>query len=263
MVLRGRKAILSLPTLLLLSVTTNVAVSQQPQKLQPLGDVLLLMMDKNKDQKVTMEEVNSQMTMLEELFQQGDGQPGEEENENLAMVQGAKAVAPHMFQLLDSNGDQALSKSELAYTTKFEKSLKKGGGFREFIRECFALLDTDGDDRLSVDEVLRATTDGPLSSLADKLHALFPLRPTAGELHAVLRLALQSIGGTDVWNHASVEAGIRWIDADRDGYIQRKEVGSAYATAGKKFLETTKTIKTMGPMLAMFGGGDMGMGMEF
>jgi len=48
------------------------------------------------------------------------------------------------------------------------------------------------------------------------------------------------------------------IDTDNDGYISRKEVGAAYNTGGKKFLEVSKTIKQMGPMLAMFDAGSMG-----
>ena len=70
-----------------------------------------------------------------------------------------------------------------------------------------------------------------------------------------VKVLLQNIGGVDKEN---VAAGISWLDEDGDGKISRKEVGMAYNTAGRKFLEVSKTIKQMGPMLALFGGGDMG-----
>ena len=153
--------------------------------------------------------------------------------------------------------------------TKFETSVK-GGTFRNLIRACFEVLDADEDDRLSVVEIIAAMNpDGSdaLSSMSAKFHELFPLRPTAGELKEFLRIGLQSIAGGGGLSEASVSAGMSGIDEDGDGYIQRKEAGKAYNAAGKKFLELAKTVKSMGPMMAMFGGGGgmggMNMGNEF
>ena len=259
---------LSISFFLLLSVTTNFAAAQQggaekknAPPLKPLGEVLMMVLDKDKNQKVTMEEVNEQMTMLEMLFK-----GGEEGSDYLELLQGVKAMAPTMFELLDSNGDKALTQKELKYVTKFEKSLKKGGEMKGIVRDSFGILDTNGDDELSVDELLAAipTAGGSsdaLSQIAAKIFEVFPLRSTAEELEAFVQTTIKSIGG-DSWDKESVSAGMKWLDEDGDGSIRREEVGKAYNKAGKKFLEIAKTIKTMGPMLAMFSGGDMGGGMN-
>lgn len=246
---------LHLSVLLLLMSAYNVS-SQQPkqqQTLQPLGDVLHLVLDKDKDQRVTMNEVNSQMAMLENLFQNGEGKEGDE---YMRLLTGVKAAAPKIFELLDASGDKALSKSELKYVTKFEKSLKKGGGMRELLRDVFALLDGDGDDQLSVDELLEGSkSENVITKVTIRFHELFPLRKSPEELEFFVKGAIKSIGGSNnALDRESVVEGMKWIDDDGDGFIQRKEVGKYYNVAGKKFLEISKTIKQMGPMLAMFGG---------
>mmetsp|Transcript_5736 Transcript_5736/g.10324 ORF Transcript_5736/g.10324 Transcript_5736/m.10324 type:complete len:267 (+) Transcript_5736:80-880(+) len=245
--------------LLLIAALTNNVHSQQPksqQPLQPLGDVLHLVLDKDKDQKVTMDEVNSQMTMLEMLFQGGEGAEGEEYRQ---LLKGVKKAAPKMFQLLDSNGDAKLSKFEMTYMTKFEKSIKKkDGGLRELVRDVFGILDSDGDDQLSANELLEGSKSSDvIAKVTVRLHELFPLRKTPQELEDFVKDTIESIGGV---SKESVAKGMAWIDDDGDGYIQRKEVGKYYNIAGTKFLEISKTIKQMGPMMAMFGGMDMGGG---
>ena len=255
-----RRSLSSLLLLLIAALTANNVHSQQPksqQPLQPLGDVLHLVLDKDKDQKVTMDEVNSQMTMLEMLFQGGKGAEGEEYRQ---LLKGVKKAAPKMFQLLDSNGDKKLSKFELTYMTKFEKSIKKDGGLRELVRDVFGILDSDGDDQLSANELLEGSKSSDvIAKVTVRLHELFPLRKTAQELEDFVKDTIESIGGNTL-NKESVAKGMEWIDDDGDGYIQRKEVGKYYNIAGTKFLEISKTIKQMGPMMAMFGGMDMGGG---
>ncbi|KAL7524869.1 hypothetical protein ACHAWF_001118 [Thalassiosira exigua] len=236
------------------TLVASQAPKQQPP-LQPLGDVLHLVLDKDKDQRATMEEVESQTKMLEGLLQ---GAEGPEAEEYRAMLKGFANKAPLVFELLDVDGDGALTQSELKYATKFEKSLKKGGGMRDLLRDVFGMLDADGDDRLSADELLAGSKDEELISRATgRFHELFPLRESSGDLEPFVRgvLAAASGGGTDL---EGVERGMKWMDDDGDGHIQRKEVGRHYNEAGKKFLEVSKTIKQMGPMLALFGGGDMG-----
>jgi len=257
MILRGRISLFSLPTLLLLSLTGDVAVSQfegmggLPDTQQSLGEVLMTVLDKNKDQMVTMEEIKSMSSTLELLLEQnGAG------NEDRTILEGAKGVAPTVFKLLDANNDQKVSQSEMKFTTDFEKSLKKGGGMLELVRACFEILDVDGDDKLSVGELLLAVSGETLSKLAEKLHGLFPLRETHGELEGVLRLIIESICGTDVWNEESVAEGIRWIDANGDGTVQRGEMGTAYKIYGKQFLKIAETVKSVGPMFAMLTGGN-------
>eukprot|EP00568_Trieres_chinensis_P018890 CAMPEP_0183329464 /NCGR_PEP_ID=MMETSP0160_2-20130417/84809_1 /TAXON_ID=2839 ORGANISM="Odontella Sinensis, Strain Grunow 1884" /NCGR_SAMPLE_ID=MMETSP0160_2 /ASSEMBLY_ACC=CAM_ASM_000250 /LENGTH=299 /DNA_ID=CAMNT_0025497655 /DNA_START=101 /DNA_END=1001 /DNA_ORIENTATION=- len=252
---------------LLLLISAYDVSSQPPQQpLQPLGDVLLMVLDKDKDKKVTMSEINAQMAQLENLFQHGEGP---EADEYRRLLLGAKAAAPKAFQLLDSNRDDGLSRTELRYVTKFEKSLKKGGGMKELLRDVFATLDADGDDRLGVDELAEGSrSDEVIAEATSKFHALFPIRKSAKELESFVRDAIGSIGGgkgkggIDALDRDTVAEGMKWIDDDGDGYVQRKEVGKYYNAAGRKFLEISKTIKQMGPMLAMFGGMDMGGGFD-
>lgn len=249
------------------SVTNHDGASvfaQQPKKkqqkpLQPLGDVLHLVLDKDKDSRVTMEEVKSQISVLEALFQNGEG---EEAEEYRRLLGGVKASAPRVFELLDSDSDGRLTKKELAVTTRFEKSLRKGGGLREVVRDVFGILDADSDDVLTVAELLGGyRSDEAVSKIAGRVHDLFPsLRDTSADLEGFVKSTIESFGGTDALDEGSVAEYVAWIDDDGDGKVQRKEVGKYYNVAGRKFLEIAKTIKTMGPMMALFGGMDMSGG---
>jgi len=241
-------------------ISVNGVFSQQHQQpLQPLGDVLHMVLDGNKDQKVTMDEVQSQLSTLEQLFQHSES---DEEQEYKQLLTGLKSTAPKIFELLDSNSDKVLSKNELKHVTTFEASLKKGGGMRELVREVFGILDVNGDDQLSVDELLEGSkSDDTITKVTIKFHELFPLRKTAKELEYFIKDTVESIGGNNSLDDKdSIVKGIAWIDDDKDGHIHRKEVGKYYSIAGKKFLEISKTIKQMGPMLAMFGGSMNGGG---
>lgn len=249
--------------LLLVAAFATVVLSQQQkrqQPLRPIGDVLHLFLDKDKNQKVSMSEVDSQISMLEVLFQ--NGAEGDEQGEQYKKIlKAVKAAAPTIFALLDSNSDEELSKSELKYVTKFENSLKKGGGMREFLRDVFSMLDVDGNDQLSADELFAASQSSTIiSDVTVRFHTLFPLRGNPSELEEFVKKTIVSFGGQDSLDKESVEKGMKWIDDDGDGYINRKEVGKFYNIAGKQFMDTSKSIRQMGPMLAMFGGMDMNTG---
>lgn len=264
--------------MLIVASNTDVVTSQQQQQrqqpaLQPLGDVLHLVLDKDKNQRVTMAEVDDQLSMLGLLFQNADGDKEAEEYRRL--LDGAKLAAPKLFELLDSDGDGSLTKIELQYVTRFEKSLpskKEGGGMRDLLRDVFGMLDVDSDDRLSAEELSSGfASDDVVARATARFHELLPLRETPGELENFVRETIVGsyIGGMDNKKEESVAAlaaaaadGIvRWMDDDGDGFIQRREVGRHYNVAGRKFAEISKTIKQMGPMMALFGGmGDMNGG---
>ena len=253
--------------LLIFAASANIAYCQVPppgKDTVPLGEVLHQVLDSNKDNKVTFAEVQAQLSMLEVLFDQAadadeQGRKNTKYLNNKKMLDGVKAVAPTLFELLDSNSDKRLTKEELEYVTKFEESLKKGGGMRDFLRDVFFIFDADGDDQLSADELFNASqSDKAIKEVTVLFHKLFPLRETAADLEAFVKKTIDSLGGTDSIDIEKVKKGMKWIDDDGDGYISRKEVGKAYSSAGRQFMEISKTVKMMGPMMALFGGGDMG-----
>ena len=247
---------------LMATIVVRIDAQQQRQqpKMQPLGDVLLLVLDSNKDQRVTMDEVRNQLQTLEQLFQHGND---EESREYLQLLRNVERAAPKLFELVDSNQDARLNKAELKHVTQFEKSIQKGGAMKQFVRDCFALMDGDSNDELSYNEWTDASSH--LAAMAEKFHAVFPaLRSKPEELESFVRdMVLLGNAGDGDGTKATAELErkskevFRSIDADGDGAIQRKEVGVLYNATGKRFLEISKTIKQMGPMLAMFGGGDM------
>jgi Ca2+-binding EF-hand superfamily protein len=250
--------------LLLLAASTNTVLTQPPNQqktLQPLGDALLLTLDKDKNEKVTLSEVESSIATLELLFQNA------EEGESVKyknMLVAVKAAAPTLFELLDSNSNKELTKAELSYFTKFEKSLKKDGGMRDFLRDVFGMLDSDKDDLLTADELFNASQSSQIiTDVTVRFHKLFPLRKTPDELEEFVKKTIESIGGTESLNKESVKKGMKWIDDDGDGVISRKEVGKYYNVAGKAFMDISKSIKTMGPMLALFSGMDTNGGGGF
>ena len=129
------------PSLLLLAatLTNNVVHSQsqqseqhgdgdkaeqpeQPQTNQPLGNVLHTMFDKDKDQRVTLKEVEGQLGLLKMIFA-GDEREGAAEYKRL--ITGFQTAAPSLFDLLDANGDKALTKEELLYASHFERAVEK------------------------------------------------------------------------------------------------------------------------------------------
>eukprot|EP00577_Skeletonema_sp_RCC1716_P033479 CAMPEP_0113413208 /NCGR_PEP_ID=MMETSP0013_2-20120614/23291_1 /TAXON_ID=2843 ORGANISM="Skeletonema costatum, Strain 1716" /NCGR_SAMPLE_ID=MMETSP0013_2 /ASSEMBLY_ACC=CAM_ASM_000158 /LENGTH=282 /DNA_ID=CAMNT_0000299843 /DNA_START=98 /DNA_END=946 /DNA_ORIENTATION=- /assembly_acc=CAM_ASM_000158 len=259
--------LLAVAAIIISSSSVHSQQFQQPPPSQPLGDVLFQLLDKDKNQKVTLDEVNSQLNMLEMMFNPvegagGDDSGNDEANEYKQLLSGVKSAAPTLFNLLDVNNNQSLSKSELAHVTKFEKALKKGGGMRELLRDVFSILDENADELLSVEEIMDGSAnDQVITKLSTRVHELFPLRSDADELKDFVTSTIESIAGDGaVVDKESVAKGMKWVDDDGDGHISKKEVAKYYNLAGKKFMEISKTIKQLGPMLAMFGGMDMNGG---
>lgn len=124
---------LSLFLVVLFSATTlcHVVLAQQPPNhRQPLGDVLHQALDKDKDGKVTWKETQGLLKLLDNVNrvpQGGEDDPQVEKYRKL--LSSVKASAPTMFDMLDADPhDGGLSKKELSYVTKFEKSLKRMAG---------------------------------------------------------------------------------------------------------------------------------------
>jgi Ca2+-binding EF-hand superfamily protein len=258
---------------------------QQPPKrppLQPLDKVLLLVLDKNKDSKVTRDEVGESMLMLELLLQMPPTPAEGSDNDNAAaaagystLIQWLKTSSPIIFNVLDTNNDNILSPQELKVFVQFEQSLtKKGtGGLKELVRDIFAFMDMNNDDQLSNEEISTKIV-GTLSSninnkdddkkeeednkeelLSTKIrNGLLSLFPTLRTdiLDADIMPSIMSALTT------YMDEATNTLDTDNNGYISRSEVGKYYNTVGKKIMEVSKMIKTMGPMIAMFGGGAAG-----
>jgi Ca2+-binding EF-hand superfamily protein len=262
----------NISTLLLLAASTNL-INSQPSKSsipppgktdQPLGDALHQMLDSNKDYVVTMPEVNAQLAMLEMLFDKSadmdkEGRENKKYMSSKDMLAGVKSAAPTLFALMDADSNGKVTKQELEFATKFELSLKKDGGMRDLLRDVFFIIDGDGDDQLNADELLKAGQGAKaISDITHRFHKLFPIRNTPGELEVFVKKTIDSFGGTNSLDKESVEKGMKWIDADGDGFISRKEVGKFYNAAGKQFMDTSQAVKVMGPMMQLFGGSDMG-----
>lgn len=261
-----------LPSLLLLpcALTNEVVPSQQQQPMQQqsqhlqLGAVLHSMFDRDKDEKVTMKEVADQLVMVGMLLANNAGEEGDEYRRQLASVQ---AAAPTLFDLLDANGDAALTMKEMLYATHFERSFKKDGGMEDLVTFVFKILDSDGDGQLSVDELLEGSQSGDvIARVSDLFHTLFPLRDTPQEMEEFVQAAMTWIVGTDL-NKQSVGTYTAWLDDDGDGQIQLEEASKQYDITSTKILFIAKTVKEMAPMMAMIvdmqkqkGGGGAGGG---
>ena len=240
-----------------------VLAQQQPAK-QSLGDVLHQALDKDKDGKVTWKETQGLLKLLDNVNRAPQGGENDPEVEKYnRLLSSVKAGAPTMFDMLDADPqDGGLTKKELSYVTKFVRSLKKDGGMRDFVRYAFATVDADGDDQITSKEIVEAAKDDEVvSKLAYKFHDLLPFRRSAEELDRLFQNFIEYFGAgknsLDEEASAMAEGIVRWFDDDGDGIVQRKEVGRHYKEAGLQFLEISKLVKEMGPMLAMFGGMDM------
>jgi len=230
-----------------------------------LGDVLHSMMDKDKDGQATRAEVNQQLGMLGMMLKTSNGSKEGAESETVAefvqMFESVKEAAPAIFSLLDSDGDEKLSKPEFKYLTHFEKSVLEGGAMEDFAMYAFTILDGDGDDQLSVDELLEGSNSpDKISRVTDLLHALFPVRETPQELLDFVRTAIASVVPENAADIESVVESIAWLDDNDDKHIQREEAREHYNIAAKKFRDIATAAKQMGPLMTMLEGFNAGGG---
>jgi len=227
---------------------------------QPLEATLMQVFDKDFDGKVTLSEATQSLDAFAAMGAMGaPPEPGAGPNEVEVLVAAAKRHVPTLFELLDADGSGGLSKKELLWVGKVEKALKSGA-LRNLTRAVFEVADTDNDETLSAAEVAAAIApDGVLlDQIVALVHDELPIRKDAAELRALVLKVGAALAGADI----SLSDGMKWVDLNGNGSIERKEVGKAYAKFKELFLKGTQTLQTMGPMLAMFGamGGGPGGG---
>jgi len=219
-----------------------------PGALQELHEVILQVFDKDHSGAVTASEVDVTLSAFGAMAG-GMGEPGNP-NEIETMIASAKEFAPQLVQLLDADGSSSLSKSELLWISKFQTVLKNGE-LRNLTRDVFVALDADGDDALTADE---AKTDDALT-----------LAKVVTLVQEVLPLPSLMVDTADAEQRATLRKhlsrALELLDADGDGVVVRKEAGAAFKKFRGMFLKAAKTLREMGPMLAMFGmDGARGMG---
>ena len=246
-----------IPFFLVTGFPTPVLTQHHNVPPKPLGEVLMMVFDKDKDHRVTMEEVESTMHVLRMILNEGDGEGG---SHYLAMLDGAQVAAPTIFAVLDSDQTGSLKSSELKWMTKFQKALKSGA-MRNLTRSCFAALDVGPtDDKVSAAELeVAAQQDSPVfTAIVDLVHETFPIRKSANDLKTFVLTSLEAMTGSKSGTAAGSIAestAFKYIDTDGDGFIDKKEAGKAYGEMKILGLQLMSTIQEMGPMMAMMGGG--------
>jgi Ca2+-binding EF-hand superfamily protein len=216
--------------------------------LQSLDAVVMQVFDKDHSGSVSPKEADSTLSALGGMVS-GMKPPGEEgggPSEIEGMIDSAKKFAPNFFALLDSDGSKTLNKDELKWITKFQKVLQNGE-LRNLTRDVFAALDADEDGSITAAES-ETEDQARLARVVELVREVFPLPnllvDTAdAEQSAVLRGHLKTAFGM--------------LDVDSDGAVTKLEAGKAFKAFRQMFLKAAKTLREMGPMLAMFGGMDM------
>jgi len=264
-----------------LGATTVVVVAQQqPQRPQlSLDDALFMIFDSNKDGFISMPEVKKTMDMVAKMAginnnnnPDADAVVSDEMIETRKMITTAINAAPAIFDFLDSDSSTTLSRNELKWANTIHSGFLSGGGMRNLILDIFAAINTNGDDFLDASELDTAalaastsTTDDSedvLSTIVGLVHAAYPVRKNTNDLKVMLQkgISLLTTANNNALNTASVSDGINYLDTNKDGKIDQKEMVTAYLNVKKKILKAAKTIIQMAPMAAMMMGGmgDMG-----
>lgn len=241
----------------LVALSSLCTIDAQPPQ-QSLDEVLLMVFDDNKDGSVTMPEISNTMSTVQGMMGDMNSDPSNENSDTQNMVKAAVSAAPAIFEFLDGDSSQSLSPKELKWLAKAQSGFKSGA-MLDLAREVFATIDANSDNFLDAPELDAAAADDEiLSTIAGLVHAAYPVRKDVGDLKSTLKKKIEDVSV----NGASAVDGISYIDTNKDGMIDKKEVGKAYSRVKKMFLSGAKTVQEMGPMFAMMGGMG-GMGGEF
>ena len=217
--------------------------------LQSLDAVIMQVFDKDHSGSVSLKETDSTLTALGGMVggMKSPGDAGGGPNEIEGMIESAKQFAPALFGLLDSDGTKTLDGKELLWVTKFQKVLQNGA-LRNLTRDVFAALDADEDGSVTTAE--SETEDvAQLAAIVELMQAVLPLpNLLVDTADAEQRDGLRK--------HLKTAMGM--LDADSDGGVTKLEAGKAFKAFRVMFLKAAKSLREMGPMLAMFGGMDGG-----
>mmetsp|Transcript_49897 Transcript_49897/g.53849 ORF Transcript_49897/g.53849 Transcript_49897/m.53849 type:complete len:254 (+) Transcript_49897:179-940(+) len=225
---------------------TIVVVAQPPR--QSLDDALSTIFDSNKDGLISKPELKKTMDMVAMMAGDSELTPDSEER---SIVNTAINAAPVIFEFLDSDSSNTLSRNEI----KWANTIKSGflsGAMRNLTREVFAAINTNEDDFLDASELdTAASTDSKvLSTIVGLVHTAYPVRKNVDDLKSMAHQGISALNA----NGSSASDGISYIDTNKDGKIDKKEAVKAYLDLKKKVLKAAKTIIQMAPMAAMMSG---------
>mmetsp|Transcript_28288 Transcript_28288/g.31794 ORF Transcript_28288/g.31794 Transcript_28288/m.31794 type:complete len:257 (+) Transcript_28288:191-961(+) len=228
---------------------TIVVVAQPPS--QSLDDALSTIFDSNKDGLISKSELKKTMDMVAMMAGDSELTHDASEIETRSIVDTALNAAPVIFEFLDSDSSNTLSRNEL----KWANTIKSGflsGAMRNLTREVFAAINTNEDDFLDASELdTAASTDSKvLSTIVGLVHTAYPVRKNVDDLKSMVQQGISALNA----NGSSASDGISYIDTNKDGKIDKKEAVKAYLDLKKKFLKAAKTIIQMAPMAAMMSG---------
>jgi len=262
-----------------LGATTVVVAQQQQQQPQrpqlSLDDALFMIFDSNKDGFISMPEVKKTMDMVAMMAGiNNNNNPdadavSDEMIETRNMITTAINAAPAIFDFLDSDSSTTLSRNELKWANTIHSGFLSGGGMRNLILDIFAAINTNGDDFLDASELDTAAasasststddndSDDVLSTIVGLVHAAYPVRKNTNDLKVMLQkgISLLTTANNNALNTASSSDGINYLDTNKDGKIDQKEMVTAYLNVKKQILKAAKTIIQMAPMAAMMMGG--------
>jgi len=239
---------------------TTISAQQPPR--YTLDDALSMIFDSNKDGLITISEVSETINMVAMMAGDSELTPGasDEMVETRNMVDSAIAAAPAIFEFLDGDSSDTLTRKELKWISNVQSGFLSGA-MRSLIREVYAAIDTNDDDFLDASEldILAGKTndDGQvLTTIAELMHTAYPVRKDAEDLKSILQKGISALGA----NGYSTSDEMSYIDTNKDGKIDKKEAVKVYLDMKKIFLSAAKTCVQMAPMAAMMGGMDGGGG---
>jgi Ca2+-binding EF-hand superfamily protein len=211
---------------------------------EPLHETIQTVFDTDKNGAVSLEEIQSTLDGLAAVAAMGmaggaagvAGDSGDAAGQLAARVRAAMEFAPMLLKWMDADSDGALSASELRWVTSAHTRMRQS--LKEMTRDIFDAMDADADDTISPEEVTAAMAPAVLGKVVGLLEAGFPV---------------PSLSATATAEH--VASLLAMADSDSDGSVGRKEAYGAVSSFKRHFLEAATLLETMGPMLAVFGGG--------